>query len=105
MEAKGRFKGARLVFGKCCVTIRDEELFGGGRLPLRIPWHVMNVSRYGRSARGCDDYAESLGNGWRIHQQQHETTRMDEFPRTDERQLGSSGQAYPSLFDSYSCLG
>ena len=34
-----------------------------------------------------------------------EATRMDEFSRTDERRLGPSGQACPSLFDSYSCLG
>ena len=61
MEAKGRFKGAGLVFGKCCMPVRDEELFGGGRLPLHIPWHVMDVSRYGRSARGCNDCAESWG--------------------------------------------
>ena len=38
--------------GRCCVTVRDEELFDGGRLTLRIPWHVMDVSRYGWSARG-----------------------------------------------------
>ena len=85
--------------------VGDEELFGGEGLPLRIPWYVMDVSRYGRSARGCDDCAESCGNGWRIHQQWQEATRMDEFPKTDEWWLGPSGQACPSLSDSYSCLG
>ena len=69
------------------MTVRDEELFGGGRLPWRIPWHVMDVSRNGRSARGCDDCAESRGNRWRIHQRRQEATRMDEFPRMDERRL------------------
>ena len=39
------------------------------------------------------------------HQQWQEVTRMDEFPKTDERRLGPSGQACPSLSDSYSCLG
>ena len=39
---------------------------------------------------GHDDYAESHGNGWRIHQQWQEATRMDELPRTDERRLGPS---------------
>ena len=87
------------------MTVRDEELFSGGRLPLRIPRHVMDVSRYGWSARGCINCVESHGNGWRIHQQWQEATRMDEFPRTDEQWLGSSGQGCPSLYDSYSCLG
>ena len=93
----GAFQGRTTGFlGRCCAMVRHDELSGGGRLPLRIPWHVTDVSRYGRSACGCDDCAKSRGNGWRIHQHRRQATRMGEFPRTDELWLGPSGQAYLS---------
>ena len=75
------------------MIIHHDEFFSGGKLPLRIPWHVMDVSRCDVPLVGVAIVLNPAGmNGGSISRAG--VTKMNEFAWVDERRPTPSGHAY-----------